>query len=155
MEAEMYKTWEEHGVCTHWSVFLLWWASQVAQWWRIHLPMQETQEMQLWSLGQEDPPEKEMATHSRILAWRIPWTEKPGGLQYKGLQRVGYDWATEHNFCEVIQGAWPGSPVGLHHFKSPCTTVFSDPWDAEMLGGGFTKTHSLKIWGWGQIWSPV
>ena len=41
------------------------------------------------SLGQEDPLEKEMATHSRILAWRIPWTEKPGGLQSMGLQRVG------------------------------------------------------------------
>ena len=40
------------------------------------------------SLGQEDPLEKEMATHSSILAWRIPWTEEPGGLQSMGLQRV-------------------------------------------------------------------
>ena len=50
--------------------------------------MQET-----WvpSLGQEDPLEKEMATHSRILAWRIPWTDEPGGLQSMGLQRVGHD----------------------------------------------------------------
>ena len=45
------------------------------------------------SLGQEDPLEKEMATHSSILAWRIPWTEEPGGLQSTGLQRVGHDWA--------------------------------------------------------------
>ena len=43
------------------------------------------------SLGQEDPLEKEMATHSSILAWRIPWTEKPGGLQSMGSQRVGHD----------------------------------------------------------------
>ena len=43
------------------------------------------------SLGQEDPLEKEMATHSSILAWRIPWTEEPGGLQSTGLQRVGLD----------------------------------------------------------------
>ena len=43
------------------------------------------------SLGQEDPLEKEMAIHSSILAWRIPWTEEPGGLQSMGLQRVGYD----------------------------------------------------------------
>ena len=43
------------------------------------------------SLGQEDPLEKEMATHSSILAWRIPWTEEPGGLQSTGLQRVGHD----------------------------------------------------------------
>ena len=43
------------------------------------------------SLGQEDPLEMGMATHSSILAWRIPWTEKPGGLQFIGLQTVGHD----------------------------------------------------------------
>ena len=43
------------------------------------------------SLGWEDPLEKEMATHSNILAWRIPWMEEPGGLQSTGLQRVGHD----------------------------------------------------------------
>ena len=43
------------------------------------------------SLGQEDPLEKEMATHSRILAWRILWAEEPGGLQSMGSQRVGHD----------------------------------------------------------------
>ena len=43
------------------------------------------------SLGQEDPLEEEMATHSSILAWRIPWTEEPGGLQSMGLQRVRHD----------------------------------------------------------------
>ena len=48
-------------------------------------------ETQVQSLGQEDPLEKEMATHSKILAWRIPWTEEPGGLQSTGSQRVGHD----------------------------------------------------------------
>ena len=48
-------------------------------------------ETQVQSLGQEDPLEKEMATHSSILAWRIPWTEEPGGLQSMGSQRVGHD----------------------------------------------------------------
>ena len=43
------------------------------------------------SLGQEDPLEKEMAAHSRMLAWKIPWTEKPGRLQSMGSQRVGHD----------------------------------------------------------------
>ena len=43
------------------------------------------------SLGQEDPLEKEMATHSNILAWRIPWTEEPGGLYSMGSQRVEHD----------------------------------------------------------------
>ena len=51
-------------------------------------PMRETR---VQSLGQEDPLEKEMVTHSNILAWRIPWTEKPGRLQSTGSQRVGHD----------------------------------------------------------------
>ena len=48
---------------------------------------------EIWvrSLGQEVPLEEEMATHSSILAWGIPWTEEPGGLQSVGLQRVGHD----------------------------------------------------------------
>ena len=49
------------------------------------------QETQIQSLGQEDPLEKEMATHSSILAWEIPWTEEPGRLQSIGLQRFGHD----------------------------------------------------------------
>ena len=48
----------------------------------------------IWSLGWEDPLEKEMATHSSVLALRIPWMEEPGGLQSMGLQRVRHDWAT-------------------------------------------------------------
>ena len=64
----------------------------MVQWQRIHLPMQETQ---VRSLGREDPLEKEMATHSSILAWEVPWTEKRGGLQSMGLQRVRYDLATK------------------------------------------------------------
>ena len=47
----------------------------------------------VWSLGWEDPPEEGMATHSRILAWRILWTEEPGGLQSMGLQRFRQDWS--------------------------------------------------------------
>ena len=53
--------------------------------------MQKTQEMWVQSLGWEDPLEKGMATHSSTLAWRIPWTEEPGGLQSIGLQRVRPD----------------------------------------------------------------
>ena len=49
------------------------------------------QETWVRSLGREDPLEKEMATHSSILAWEIPWTEEPGGLQSMGSQRVGHD----------------------------------------------------------------
>ena len=49
------------------------------------------QETQVRSLSWEDPPEKGMATHSRILAWRFPWTEEPGWLQSTGSQRVRHD----------------------------------------------------------------
>ena len=53
--------------------------------------MQEPQEPWVRSLGQEDPLEEGMTTHSSILAWRIPWTEEPGGLQYIGSERVRHD----------------------------------------------------------------
>ena len=53
--------------------------------------MQEMQDTQVQSLGQEDPLEKEMTTHSSILAWSIPWTGEPGGLQTMGSQRVRHN----------------------------------------------------------------
>ena len=52
------------------------------------------QETWVWSLGQKNPMEEEMATHSSILAWRIPWTEEPDVLQFMELQRIGHNWAT-------------------------------------------------------------
>ena len=57
--------------------------------------MQETQEMHVQSLVWEDPLEKEMGTHSSLLAWEIPWTEEPGELQSMGSQRVRCDLATK------------------------------------------------------------
>ena len=58
----------------------------------------------LQSLSREDPLEKEMATHSSTLAWKIPWTEEPGRLQSMGSQRVGHDWVTllTHLFSEQL-----------------------------------------------------
>ena len=64
------------------------WASLVAQMVKTPSTMQETQ---VQSLGQEDLLEKEMATHFSIPAWRMPWTEEPGRLQFMGSQRVGHD----------------------------------------------------------------
>ena len=62
--------------------------------------VQETQGTQVRSQGQEDPLEKGMATHSSILAWRIPWTEKSGGLQSVGSQRVRLNWHFHfHGVC--------------------------------------------------------
>ena len=77
-------------VCSHQiqSTLKINWASLVAQ--RLkHLP--GIRETQVRSLGREDPLEKEMATHSSTLAWRIPWREEPGRLQSMGSQRVGHD----------------------------------------------------------------
>ena len=70
------------------------------------------QEMQVQFLGWEDALEKEMATHSSILAWDIPWTEEPGGLQFMGLQRVRYNCATEHTQQVTL---YP-SGLGWPHF---------------------------------------
>ena len=65
--------------------------SLVVRWWRTHLPVEEIQEMWVQSLGQEDSLEKEIATHSSILAWKSPWTEELGGLQSMGSQRVRHN----------------------------------------------------------------
>ena len=56
------------------------------------------QEMQIQPMGGDDPLEEGMTTHSNILAWEIPWTEEPGGLQSIGLQRVGQDLVTKQQF---------------------------------------------------------
>ena len=57
-----------------------------------------TRETWVWSLGQEDPLKKEMATHSSTPAWKIPWTAEPGRLQSMRLQRVGHEWVTSLHF---------------------------------------------------------
>ena len=64
--------------------------------WMTHMVKNLLTVQETWvrSLGQEGPLEEEMATHSSILAWRIPWTEEPSGLQSTGSQRVRHDWAT-------------------------------------------------------------
>ena len=74
------------------------WASLMAQWVKNPPAVQETQETWVQSLGWEDPLEKEMATHSSILAWEIPWTEEPGGLQSMESQRVGHDLVTKQHY---------------------------------------------------------
>ena len=59
-------------------------------------------ETRVWSLGWEDPLEKVMSTHSSILAWKIPWMEKPGRLQSVGSQRVGHDWVPSLSFKHAL-----------------------------------------------------
>ena len=90
-------------------------ASLVAQRLKGLPAMQET-----WvrSLGQEDLLEKEMATHSSILAWRIPWTEEPGGLQSMGSQRVRHNFT--FTFCVIIKGGqcWSRTSWSEHRHKA-------------------------------------
>ena len=80
-------------------------SSQVARWWRDHLLVQKVQETQVPSLGREGPLEAGTATHSSVLAWRIPRTEEPRGLQSPGWRRVGHDWARMHTHTVLIRAA--------------------------------------------------
>ena len=75
-------------------------ACLVARWVKNLPAMQETR---VWCLGQQDPLEKEMATHSSIVTWRIPWTEESDGLQSMGLHRVWNDWGNKHARMSVKQ----------------------------------------------------
>ena len=75
------------------------WASLVAQTVKHLLAMWETW---VWSLGWEDLLDEGMATHSSVLAWRIPGREEPGRLQSTGLQRVGHNWVTKHSTQNII-----------------------------------------------------
>ena len=88
------------------------------------------QETWVCSLGREDPLEKEMATHSSILAWRIPWREDTGRLQSLGLQRVGHDWATSLSLnqewfnLDFVQ-EFPGGLVKADYQPRPLNFWFS------------------------------
>ena len=72
------------------------------------------QETWVQFLAQEDPLGKEMATHSSILAWRIPWTEEPGGLQSMGWERVRHDWATNTDRWSLPLASCVTSGTCLH-----------------------------------------
>ena len=86
-----------------------------------NLPM--VQEMRVQSLGRGDPLEKGMATHSSILAWRIPWTEEPGRLHSIGSQRAGHDWVTSSSLWGTCSASLPLSDdrpkhaAGGHPFR--------------------------------------
>ena len=73
--------------------------------------MQETEEMWVPSLHQEDPLKKEMTTHSGILAWKIPWAEEPGELQSMGSQRVGHSGEIEHTHTQDFNSIFGKGPM--------------------------------------------
>ena len=99
------------------------WAAQVAQQWRTHLPMQETQEMWVRSLGQEDPLETGMATHASTLAW-IFQGEEPNGLQPMGSPRIGHSLGTKEQ-SGVRGGKQEGSAFGPSFFRKPLLDPYS------------------------------
>ena len=127
------------------------WASLVAQ--MVKKPPTRW-ETWVWSLGWEDPLEEGMATHSTILAWRIPWTEEPGGLQElcqaplsMGSQRVRHDWATKHSTTHPIPshhnlGEHSG---GMHLLITSCFP----PWSGRDSCPGVTgipAVHDSRHW---------
>ena len=97
-------------------------ASLVAQMVKYLPAMWETQ---VWSLGQEDPLEKEMATHSSTLTWRISWTEEPGRLQSTCSQRVGHDWATSLTHSPTFY-LFLSSMLLFSHYHDPHSPVQSE-----------------------------
>ena len=99
------------------------WSSQVAQWVKNPPAMQETQEMQVWSLGWEDPLEEGMATHCSSLTWRIPRTEEPGELQPMGRNELD---ATEHISCHRHYHLQSSGQV--EEFKQPLKTKYHIDW---------------------------
>ena len=97
----------------------------MAQWVENLPAMEETQEMRVWTLGQQDPLEKEVAIHSSLFAWEIKWTEEPGGLQFKGLQRVGHNLATKQPlYINAIKDRKLNSTACLDYFLLSIQNVY-------------------------------
>ena len=112
------------------------------------------QETQVWFLGREDPLEKGMATHSSFLAWRIPWTEEPGGLPSMVLQGVRHDWATKHTanwlgniWSWLLRGNWIFLETRLEEEKAMAThsstLAWKIPWTEET--GRLQSMGSQKV----------
>ena len=123
--------------------------------------MQETWVMWVRFLGQEDLLGKGMATHSSILAWRIPWTEEPGGLQSMGSQRVRHNWATKHltwldnTTYPTSQGTFPALGrlvccVSRAKSLQSCPTL-CDPMDCSPPGSSVQGILEARILEWGAM----
>ena len=103
------------------------------------------QETWVWSLGREDPLEKEMATHSSILAWKVPWTEEPGGPQSTGLQRVRRDWATENN----IYIMYIYKHTHISQLLSPDQSLHCQPGSLGTKPGSWVRVREEHVLSWG------
>ena len=139
-EVERFYSWYIQGSIFYESLPSV--SSLVAQRLKHLPPMRET-----WvrSLGQEDPLEKEMAIHSSILAWRIPWMEKPSRLQSTGLQRVGHNWATSSYLCPLPPVSLIlnlTSPPAIKH--QPAAGGWHLPLFVSLERRSWLLSHSLK-----------
>ena len=105
--------------------------------------MQEMQETSVGSLGGDDPLEKEMSTNSSILAWRIPWTEKHGGLQSMRLQRIVHNWARMPNTVSDLKKGRKQT-----HFHKNNFIILKKQ---QSFWGCFTIVCDFKIW---KRWIP-
>ena len=115
------------------------------------------QETRVWSLGWEDPLEKEMATHSSTLAWRIPWREEPGRLQSMGLQRAGYDWATSLSLSDsILKSRDIALPAKVHLVKAmvfPVVMYRCESWTVNKAE--CQRIDAFELWCWRRLESPV
>ena len=107
-----------------------------------------------WSLGWEDPMEKEMATHSSTLAWRIPWREEPGRLQSMGSQRVRHDWATSHmtNLDSILKSRDITLPAKVHLVKAmvfPVVIYGCESWTVKKAE--CQRTDAFELWCWRRL----
>ena len=112
-------------------------------------------ESRVESLGQEDPLEKEMATHSSILAWRIPWTEKPGRLQSTGSQRVGHDWERRKavtNLDSVLKSRDISLSAQVHLVKAtvfPAVMYGCESWT--IMKAERRRIDAFELWCWRRL----
>ena len=107
------------------------------------------QETQVWSLGQEDPMEKGMATHSSTLAWRIPSTEEPGGLQSMRSQRVRHNWVTVSpvyfHCIPVYLYTFTPRYTALTHGEEPCLQAHLTEYGRVEIENGNTAVPSVSF----------
>ena len=107
-------------------------------------------ETRVRSLGQEDPLEKEMATHSSTLAWKIPWMEEPDGLQSMGSQRVGQDWMISLHFTSV---SFQRRPLGYRIKDTQWWTPPHSHLRVTCFSSKFKVHWSQDLWNKESAWS--
>ena len=107
--------------------------------------MHKKQQMWVWSLGQEDPLEKEMTTHSSIPAWKIPWIEEPSWLQFVGSQRVGHDWAHTLRCSFAQSGPTLCNPMTAAH-QTSLSLIISQSLAKFMSIASVMSSSHLILW---------